>query len=517
MNEHRTYTIVYRARGWVKRSADDKAVVVRATPWGSEWKGTLGQLRAVVQLPKDVSRSGDVIQVFGAGRGAAVVRTVPPVGMGGRITFGLTGSDIAPGERVELLATIPVEAAGITVNLPAESETADELNKLGNSEQAASHDREEFLNSLSENRTMLILGAALAALLLSGLWVYLAWRRDMREIPWPDDVGRIAPNPPSELEPALAVSLVEQREGAAPTALVATIFDLIRRDAWKVIPAQSDERGAEVDIALKPAGRPSNVPQTDFERRALELVDQIIGDDENGVSLGAIKSKLKSDLSLSHTVAATERTFESDVTKAVGKHQWFQKSRFAMVAWPMFVSFLVLVASIASLIFHTRFAWAIGSDPRTVAIVAATAVVASLGMFITLLLPATSRLLRTRWRAEARHDAAQWTAYRDFLDDYGDMQDEQTASIEIWERHLVYAIAFGCADDILKAVRPQGAAEKAASATSLAAFSAGSFSSFNNGIHARAPEPSSSGGGSSSFGGGGGGFGGGGGGGGGAW
>jgi uncharacterized membrane protein YgcG len=512
-NEVRTFTIVYRAHGWVKRSADGSAVILRATPWGSEWDGSLGQLRGVVRLPKSATATPDQITVYGAGRGASSVRNIDPLISHDGVAFGLTGTDIAPGERVELLATIPADESGVSGGLPTDDQPAENARDAGKQVQGDSRDREQLLDTLAKNRVALILLAAIGSLLLAGLWVYFAWSSDMKEIPWPEDVDRILSDPPSELQPALAVSLVEQRERAAPTALVATIFDLIRRDFWKVLPAQSNEKGAEVDIALAPAPRPEGMELTTFESQALSLVDHIIDGDENGIALGAIKSKLGDDLMLSRKISSDQSSFESSVKDAVAERQWLQPARTRLIRWPRVLALLVLVASIVGLCVGSMLAWNIGSDPRIVAIVLSVTAVASTGVFIALALPATSRLLKTRWRAEARSDAARWTAYRDFLDRYGDMGDEQTASIEIWERHLVYAIAFGCAEDILNAVRPEGASDLADS--SLGSFNPGYYATFSNGISTRAPEPSSSG--SSSFGGGGGGFSGGGGGGGGAW
>ena len=122
---------------------------------------------------------------------------------------------------------------------------------------------------------------------------------------------------------------------------------------------------------------------------------------------------------------------------------------------------------------------------------------------------------------ETRQRSACWQAFERWTDDFPRLSDDPPATLALWRRILVYAVAFGTAERIVKSGRiPAPVAEQADSAGlwTAYAFSSGgfghSFNSFGSGFSSQvAPESSSSSGGFS--GGGGGGFSGGGGGG--AW
>jgi uncharacterized membrane protein len=127
--------------------------------------------------------------------------------------------------------------------------------------------------------------------------------------------------------------------------------------------------------------------------------------------------------------------------------------------------------------------------------------------------------------AEHRERAAKWQAFAHWTDDFPRLKDDPPATLELWKRILVYGVAFGTADRMIKSGRIPAPVTEAASGGgtywTTYAF-AGSFgdsgfsgTAFSAGFASQvAPESSSSGGGGGFSGGGGGGFSGGGGGGG---
>jgi uncharacterized membrane protein len=132
---------------------------------------------------------------------------------------------------------------------------------------------------------------------------------------------------------------------------------------------------------------------------------------------------------------------------------------------------------------------------------------------------ATPRTVFNRRTREAALLGDRWDAFRRFLDDFPRFADAVPVQIEIWERLLVYGIAFGLADKILDEAKlrlPQEALAASPMGPTFWVipwggddFAGGLSSSF-----APPPSPSSSSGGGGFSGGGGGSFGGGGGG---AW
>jgi uncharacterized membrane protein len=121
----------------------------------------------------------------------------------------------------------------------------------------------------------------------------------------------------------------------------------------------------------------------------------------------------------------------------------------------------------------------------------------------------------------ARERNERWLAFKHWTEDFPRLDDDPPATLKLWRRILVYAVAFGTAERVAKSGRiPAPVGEEAASTGVWTSYAIGSgfghgFGGFSSGFASQvAPESSSSGSGGFS-GGGGGGFSGGGGGG--AW
>jgi uncharacterized membrane protein len=57
---------------------------------------------------------------------------------------------------------------------------------------------------------------------------------------------------------------------------------------------------------------------------------------------------------------------------------------------------------------------------------------------------------RRRRTAEGQLEARRWEAFRRYLTDFPRLRESPAASLELWEQHLVYAIAFGRAERVLE-------------------------------------------------------------------
>ncbi len=134
-----------------------------------------------------------------------------------------------------------------------------------------------------------------------------------------------------------------------------------------------------------------------------------------------------------------------------------------------------------------------------------------------------SRALK-RLSQEPRQRSANWQAFAKWTEDFPRLEDDPPATLALWKRILVFGVAFGTAERMIKSGRiPAPVAAEASSGGSWHTYAfAGGFASssfdggsFSSGFSSQvAPESSSSGGGGGFSGGGGGGFSGGGGGGG---
>lgn len=316
-NELREFTISYRTVGTIRRSGSstNDPLVVNATPWGSEWKSALGQLTVEVHLPTGATADVKDIDAWVAARGAA--RTSSSIAASDTsqapASIQATASQVTQGERVDLLALIPAATSGIKApkKLPKSFDSPDSLRTEARDAVRANERRSNQLAIFVEPQPLLWPTlAALMGLLIAGVCIVIAWFRALREDPWPEEVPRLLSNPPSELTPALAASLVEQRDDASPNALVATVFDLVRRKAFSITPAQGNRKGVQVDIALAKADR-SALTFNRGEAAVLKLIDMIIGKD--AVAMGEFRNKLRRNLKLSKKVATQESIFNEDI------------------------------------------------------------------------------------------------------------------------------------------------------------------------------------------------------------
>ena len=60
-----------------------------------------------------------------------------------------------------------------------------------------------------------------------------------------------------------------------------------------------------------------------------------------------------------------------------------------------------------------------------------------------------SRAARRR-RPKAEEEAERWDAFRRYLTDFPRLKEAPPATLELWERFLVYGIAFGIAERVLQ-------------------------------------------------------------------
>ena len=77
-----------------------------------------------------------------------------------------------------------------------------------------------------------------------------------------------------------------------------------------------------------------------------------------------------------------------------------------------------------------------------------------------------SSKLRRRWTPAAATEAARWNAFRRYLRDFPRLQEAPPASVALWERLLVYGIAFGLADRVMQAAKIAAPTELASRASS---------------------------------------------------
>ena len=506
--EDRKFTVGYRLAGLAV--AYDDVVDVNLQVWGREWKVGLDRLTASMTLPRRAS--GPSYRVWGAPEYVrGVVARKPKEAT-------LLAVDVPSKQFVELRVLFPRSLLTSTAGTRVMHENALDRIVAEEKSSAASFesDRRQIRDAIDNIwRTILILlTLGLGPGLLALGAVYYFYGRERRS----SYDREYEQEPPTELEPALVPPLVRQSTTVGSLEFTATLFDLIRRGRFKATPVTTEKATwghiRKQDVADLEVSKGKDVPLTPFEQDVAEVVDSLLA--EAPQRLSNFRDRISDDRT---TNAKRFQAFKSQVEASIKKRRWFEDAGARILAAGVGVFAVAAAVMLWVGIDGFRAVAPRWSDVVLIALGACAAVNAVLQ-----LIGATRVRMWRRRRPEAEAEAERWDAFRRYLTDFPRLAEAPPASLELWERYLVYGIAFGIAERVLQGaqlhmpeelhqastiywISPTGDLGSGPSALGISDLSAGFGSALT--------PPSSSG--SSGFGGGFSGGGGGGGGGGGAW
>ncbi len=486
-SEERTFIVSYDVLGVAK--AYDDVVYVPWAVWGAQWEFWLDDLHAEIALADAEEEPDD------AWLRPRKLGEEPEIGAG---TAVVDVERLPSQEQVAMTAVFPRDAVSSVRG--AHVEAGNGLNEIRAEEDELDADAGFFsgLAAFVGENVVWVVIAWTTLVLLAAAWLYFR-AREGRPVGVPDHL----PEPPESISPALAYAYAN--EGGFDDRLVlATLLDLVDRGYFEAKAAP----GKEMDLMLSvPEKRPAPEELEGYEAKAMDFFDDLLKD--GPCELGKLKDRIPK-----HSGTWRER-WES-LTGALdnvekGKLEWSltlvnARRLLAAVALAGYVLILVLYFQRTHFISIPLFG-----------LVA--------GMLFVYLLP--ERYLK-RMAPASRQKSAEWEAFARWTKDFPRLEDDPPATLLLWRRILIYAVAFGTADRLIGSGRiPEPVLEEAQSAgiwmwPHLSGSQAGitpSFDGFASGFSSQvAPQPSTSsggGGGGGSFSGGGGGFSGGGGGG--AW
>lgn len=483
----RTFTLKYRVRGVVKlaegQRADEAAAVVPWAIWGDQWQFRLAELDA---------------QFFGAARPQWV--ELGRTDLGADVTYKRGAAQIHV-DRVPAHTQIPV-----TVGFPRDSLVSTAAVTPGQmSVRDARYGAKAEAKELSSPR--LQIGSLLATwqlpivlgIFFALLWMLASMLRLAKEPAV--SVPEYLPGPPDDAPPAIGYALAKEG-GYSDRIVLATLLDLVDRGFYFARP---DDGPDGLDLVLSIAiGRSQQAVDAllPFERSTLDFFDELL---ETPGRLDELKDRVPK-----HDEAWRTRwqTMQAQLEEAeTGQITWDRE--YDRKRWLLFAGTLVAFAMLL---------WLIGGRTGVV-FVPVVGAVASLLMLA--LVP--SRELKRRDQASAQR-GLEWAAFERWTKDFPRLHDDPPATLALWKRILVYGVAFGTADAVVKSGRiPESVFAEAGNSSWTGPLAQGTFygsfghsASFNSAFSSQVAAQSSSGSGGSSFsGGGGGGFSGGGGGG--AW
>jgi uncharacterized membrane protein len=433
-NELRTFEVRYRLSGLAV--AHDDVVDVNLQVWGDEWQTGLGRLTAALALPGPAS--GPAYRIWGA---PAYVRGV--VGREpARAT--LEAVQVPPHQFVELRVLFPRSLLTSTARARVEPGAA--LQRIVAEQNADAADFAHGQAKIHEAvrhlpRTLLILfalGIGPAALLLFGVWLMLGRERKS------DYDREYEQEPPSDLAPALVPTLLRQGGTVGSLEFTATLFDLIRRGRYESKPVTTERKTwgglrheAVSDLELS---RGSGDSLTPYEQDVAEVVDSLVADGPERLS--QFRDKILEDRKTNSTRFTS---FKTHVGEAMSRLQWFESAGGKVLGAALAVSVVLAVVLLWVGIDGFRALAPRWSDVVLIAL----GVCAGLNAALLLVGLTRFRLWRRR-RPEAEREAERWDAFRRYLTDFPRLADAPPASLELWERYLVYGIALGIAERVLQ-------------------------------------------------------------------
>ncbi len=430
-NETRAFTISYTLIGVAV--AYDDVVDVNLKVWGDQWDEQLARLEAVENAPGKILRGwGKPVWV----RGDVELS-------GNRAT--LRAVSVPARQFVELRTLVTRDAFTSTTGMTVRRGNAIDrivAEELADAE-AYQQDQDRIDDWISHPlRTAGALAALalLPALAVIGIvfWIFGRERRTGYDREYEQE-------PPSDTPPALVPVLLRQGGEAGSYEFTATLFDLIRRGVYKAEPTTTERpiwaglRSETVaDLELSLGVRDELTP---WEDKVADVVDAVL--DGGSERLSRFRDEIEDER---ESMAKRFQSFQSAVGKEVERRGWFRSVgglalAVAIVAFGVAGGVLGWFALDGWRTVYPRF-----SDVVLVALAGCLLAGAAL-LFATLLF---ARRVWRRRRKTGQLEAERWEAFRRYLTDFPRLHEAPPATLELWERYLVYGIAFGIAERVLQ-------------------------------------------------------------------
>jgi len=429
IDEQRTFTIHYTVQHAAVAHTD--VTSVNWFPWGPGWAESLDHLTATVIVPRTV-KAGTVRGFGHPGWVNPVVQPAQPLGAQTAIT--MNASSIPAHQAVQFRVVYPrpagqpVDQSGNALPgiLADEAKTAAAWSKT-------KQQYDSWKNSPLKLYGLTALAATVPALLLI-LLIYQMFGKELA----PEAAVQYVREPPSDDQPALVRSLVDQHAEAGSREFAATLFDLIRRKALTGKPTPDN------DLEVSAVADRDSVDLTDFEQQVVNVISLYEQGEGGPFSLKGMSSGVRSS-SKRDSISTHYQTFLAQSKQAVRAKGWLDDEG-TYVHWLATAVFAVLTVAVIAAWLHYK----TPAHPlRGLALESASAAAAG-NTLLLLLVP--RKMVRRRSPAAAAL-GRQWDAFARFLHDFPKLSDQPPASIELWDKMLVYGIVFGCADRLAEAGR----------------------------------------------------------------
>jgi uncharacterized membrane protein len=434
--EARTFTLSYRFRGVAKAYTD--VVDVNLRVWGDQWDAPVDDLTASLRLPHAIA-FGPRYRVWGH----------PPwihgITREHREGTTLRALGVPSHQWVELRTVFPRSL--LTSTTGAQVERGAGLSKILAEEHATESSYASDRKHLDDAKRHI--GRTLLYLLLIGVGpalaiVFLVWFLYGRERATGYD-REYEQAPPDDAEPALVPALLRQDTTPGSQEFTATLFDLIRRGRYKSAPVTTERKTwggmrteSVSDLMLTPGDQ--SVKLARFEEPVADVIDSVV--DVDGERLSEFREKIEQGRTAN---AKRFTTFKNRVGTSIRERRWYTDAGAGVLGLAL-AGFAV--AAIV-LLWIGIDGWRSVTPRWTDVVVVALGGCAVANAAVLAVAFTRVRLWRRRTKT-GQTEAERWDAFRRYLTDFPRLQEAPPATLELWERYLVYGIAFGIAERVLQ-------------------------------------------------------------------
>ena len=369
----------------------------------------------------------------------------------GRSVVYATVPNQTPSQFVEVQTIFPLTMTPDNPNVIDEPMREEIIN---NSEAQVQIDREQYQSD--RQRTIVVVGIALLfppLVALYATWYYFTQKRKLN--PNPVKLPKHIYELPEDITPAL-MATAYFRTTATADDFAATVVDLARKGYLQLEEVPKEKRGLLSfggDKTTVRVTRRSDTPRAaDLLRHEQEALEFILPAGESTITLEELEQKTKKSSSFQKSQYNHWETFLSNTHVrgrqiSKGVHSTRSKSQvFAIISLmaPVVVTLLLVFLGTGLVI-----QWNVLGDSVNLLIGYVAAMLVTIIWAIVLLILTFNRPIRT---AEEDYNRQMWQGFANMLEDIGNFNMREIASLPLWEAFLVYAISLGVADKVTKAM-----------------------------------------------------------------
>ncbi len=400
-------------------------------------------VEAEIYLPAKVEDL-DRFRVWGHGAPTGEVERIEKDGKSG---IKVTVAENPPNQFVEVHALFPTSQTPKNQQI-VEEEKFDEI--LAQEEAQVAEDKRNF-EKKQQRTTFFLSSASVLSLVVSVLALIYYFKRFKACNPQPVKLPKHVYELPEDMTPAIMASAVLRKEPIA-LDMTATIVDLARKGYLRIVEEESRpgstffNRKGKSTILLHPR---SDAPTMDqlmqHERYAL----QYIFPTGEPISLEELEELSKKDRKFGRQQYALWRKFSNYASaRGIMHYPRAESDQSKSRGLSLIAMGLGLLALLASILISTPVA-------RKGVFLTVSAVAFLLAILASALTKA--RPIKTAEEAEGEQ---MWQGFANMLNDIGNFNMREIASLELWGEYLVYAISLGVADKVAKAMHSNFSAEE---------------------------------------------------------